>query len=113
MQSSVNITKLELPTRTGEHHKQLQQPGVTATFSAKHNNGTTSVNFPIALTKYEHAGWKAELVINVKDDKEFASQPTAGEAAAKLAEYLERMAIAIKENPDAFDNIDINAIKIK
>lgn len=112
MTSLITINKLELLERAGDRHEAFCKPGLKATFIGLHSKSGVSLELPISVLKYERRGWKASLDIDIENDKEFPHQATASEAALKLADYLERMAIAIKDNPSAFDSINLNDIKI-
>jgi len=112
MQTSITIRKLDVFEKKGDPIEEYNRPGLKVTFNALHNNGKTSLELPVSVMKYRNRGWKASLDIDLDSEDCFPTQPTAGEAALKLASYLERIAIAIKENPDNFDLIKLNEMRV-
>jgi len=71
----------------------------SATFRMSHNNGTTTLEQELILDRAEK-GWTAEM-----DMSDFSPQLTATRAAHKLADWMERMAIAIRSSE--FDKVEL------
>ena len=75
---------------------------VTAIFDVGHNNGTTTLKQELILTQV-HDGWVASM-----DMSDIPPSKTITASAWQLAEWMERMAEAIKAN--TFDQININSL---
>lgn len=75
---------------------------VKAAFIVQHNNGKTTLEQDLHLSRTYH-GWKAEIKM---DGMPHSKTCTA--AAWKTAEWLERLAKAIKSS--AYDQINLNGL---
>lgn len=73
---------------------------VEVRFVIGHNNGTTTVEQELLLIN-DGSGWMAQMIMD-----DFPRQKTITAAAWKLADWMERLAIAIKDN--TFDQINLN-----
>lgn len=81
-------------------------PLLKVMYEAQHNNGATTLRMPVVVTKFANKGWVADL--DVTDGVE--AKDSARDAMLKLADNLERIATAIKSDPDAYTSIDIEKI---
>jgi hypothetical protein len=73
---------------------------VEAVFTVGHDNSTRTVTQDLILTNSD-SGWSAQMPM-----QDFPKQKTTTAAAWKLAEWMEKMALAIKDN--TFDSINLN-----
>jgi hypothetical protein len=75
---------------------------ITAKFVVGHDNSSATVDQMLIL-KRDREGWTAEMPMDG-----FPPQKTANDAALKLADWMERMAVAIKHG--TYDEIYINIL---
>jgi len=75
-----------------------------ATYEIAHNNDTTTVRQDLLLTKFGDT-WKANMLFDDID-----SCDTATEAAHKLADWMERLALALREGNN-FDSVNLNNLR--
>jgi hypothetical protein len=78
-------------------------------YSVKHNNGKTTVEQPLTISSVDkliNPKWVASISID-----DFPPQDSPQEAAMKLATWLERLAISIKNGKyQPFENVEFKKI---
>jgi hypothetical protein len=93
-------TKVVLKSVASDRGLYDSSSPVKAIFTVGHDNSTHTVTQDIVLTLSD-SGWSAEMPM-----LDFPKQKTITAAAWKLADWMEKMAIAIKANE--FDSINLN-----
>lgn len=75
---------------------------IKATFLIVHDDANRTIDHDLILTKTSK-GWIAEMQMT-----DFPAQETITESAWKLAEWMEKMAIAIKSS--TYDSVNLNGL---
>ena len=75
---------------------------IKAIFLIAHDDGTVTLDQDLILTKTPK-GWTAEMLM-----ENFPPQKTVTASAWKLAEWMEKMAVAIKASE--YDSINLNGL---
>lgn len=93
-------TKVVLKSLTSDRGLYDSTGKVEAVFTVGHDNSTHTVTQDLILTN-SGSGWSAQMPM-----LDFREQKTITAAAYKLADWMEKMAVAIREN--TFDSINLN-----
>lgn len=102
VEKPANTTKVLLKTLTSEKSLFNSDGKIEARFIIGHCNGATTVEQELVLESGGF-GWLAQMSMN-----DFPRQKSVTAAAWKLADWMERMAAAIREHE--FDQININSL---
>jgi hypothetical protein len=95
-------TRVAIKSLVSEKGLYFESGKVEVRFVIGHDNGRTTLEQELILTN-DGSGWMAQMVMN-----DFPREKTITASAWKLADWMERMAIAIKDN--TFDQINLNGL---